>query len=107
MLGGQAGFRTGKWTAAGDDSSKPGYMLPLLLLSHCFGTFLATSAESAFYEQQRPLELAELYKPDDTGLLGLLKFALWQARLPAAAVAVSARSLDFSRRLSLLPVFKR
>ena len=98
----QVGFNRGKWDAAEDESPNPGYMLPLLLLSHCFGLFLATSAESAFYEQQRPLEFSELYKADDTGLLGLLKYALWQVRAVETLPCCRDPAVFFPRVLLVL-----
>lgn len=76
----QEGYQEHKWEESGDGASDPGWMLPLVILSRCFSTFLSTSAEAAFYEQQRPLRLAELVRPDGKGLLGLLRDGLWQVR---------------------------
>ena len=87
----QEAFRQGRWEVAGeqDESSDPGWMLPLVLVSHCFSTFLATSAEASFYDQQRPLPFSELYREDGTGLLGLLKYALWQVCPPRTTLCIS------------------
>ena len=40
--------------------------------------FLATSGDQDMYQRGRPLPFAQLHSPGGGGLLGLLKFALWQ-----------------------------
>lgn len=75
----QEGFRGGRWEGQPqEEAADPGWMLPLIITCQCFSTFLSTSAESSFYEQQRPLALSELHHDDSSGFLGLLKYALWQ-----------------------------
>ena len=57
-------------------------MLPLVVLCPVFSTSLATAGDEELYAHDRPLPLTELHPGQgqrSSGLLGLLKFALWQA----------------------------
>ena len=59
-------------------------MLPLLILSEAYSTYLSTFGDDYMYEKQRPLPLSELYQPESgKGLISLLKYCLWQVSAPA------------------------
>lgn len=79
----------GSWASAGwsllqDDRRDPGWMLPLLILSEAYSTYLSTFGDDYMYEKQRPLPLSELYHPEGSkGLISLLKYCLWQVSAPA------------------------
>ena len=69
------------WQPSNDSACDPGWMLPLVLMSRTYSTFLSTFGDDYMYRLQRPLPLQELYNgPQHKGLLSLLKFAIWQAR---------------------------
>jgi hypothetical protein len=63
-------------------------MLPLVILSRAYSTFLSTFGDDYMYRLQRPLPLLELYSggasgrqgSEERGLVALLKMAMWQAR---------------------------
>jgi hypothetical protein len=65
--------------AADEATCDPGWMLPLTVLSRVYSIFITTASIDDMYLVQRPLPLKELYDADAerSGLLSLLKFALW------------------------------
>ena len=53
--------------------------MPLVILSKVYTTYLSTFGDDYMYEQQKPLPLLELYSSErNEGLIGLLKYGLWQ-----------------------------
>ena len=53
--------------------------MPLVILSKVYTTYLSTFGDDYMYEQQKPLPLSELYSSErNEGLIGLLKYGLWQ-----------------------------
>ena len=70
-------------------------MLPLVILSRAYSTFLSTFGDDYMYRLQRPLPLGELYQSSggsggavpERGLVSLLKMAMWQVRLSLAAAS--------------------
>ena len=79
----------GNWASAGwnlpqNDRRDPGWMLPLLILSEAYSTYLSTFGDDYMYEKQRPLPLSELHRPEgNNGLISLLKYCLWQVSVAA------------------------
>ena len=73
----------------GRESSDPGWMLPLRLLSEVYTTHMATSGQLEMYESQKPLPLLELFDPKHPGegLVSLLKHALFQVQ-PTLSTAI-------------------
>ncbi len=66
-----------------DDRHDPGWMMPLVVLSKVYTTYLSTFGDDYMYQQQKPLPLSELYSPKrNEGLISLLKFGLWQVNAP-------------------------
>jgi len=76
----QAAWTQSSWVSSNDDTSDPGWMLPIIVLCRVYATYLNTTPDTHTHRQQRPLPLDQLYNPDSpaAGLLPLLKFALWQ-----------------------------
>jgi hypothetical protein len=68
--------RPGAWRQLQD----PGLLLPLLVLSQAFSSFMATADLDSFYQQQQPLALAQLAPAGapDQGLVPLLNTTLWR-----------------------------
>lgn len=57
--------------------------MPLVVLSKVYTTYLSTFGDDYMYQQQKPLPLSELYSPkSNEGLISLLKYGLWQVRIP-------------------------
>ena len=76
----QAAWVQNQWTPTNDSSLDPGWMLPTVVLSRVYSSYLNTAPDAHMYRLERPLPLEELYnsKRPEAGLLALLKFALWQ-----------------------------
>lgn len=76
----QGAWLSGKWTASTDGSLDPGWMLPTVVLSRVYSSYLNTAPDSHMYRSEKPLPLDQLYTSDkpNAGLLALLKYALWQ-----------------------------
>ena len=76
----QAAWTQSSWVSSKDDTSDPGWMLPIIVLCRVYATYLNTTPDTHTHRQHRPLPLDQLYNPDApaAGLLPLLKFALWQ-----------------------------
>lgn len=55
-------------------------MLPTVVLSWVYSSYLNTAPDAHIYQAERPLPLEQLHNTaqPNTGLLALLKFALWQ-----------------------------
>ncbi len=76
-----------------------GLMLPALILSQGFSSFMSTADLAAFYDQEQPLALAALVSPSDRsrGLVPLLNDMLWRLlwmdadRVPASSAAAALR----------------
>ena len=80
----QDNWASAGWCPPQDDRRDPGWMLPLLVLSEAYSTYLSTFGDDYMYEKQRPLPLSELYRPEGgKGLISLLKYCLWQVSVPA------------------------
>ena len=79
----QEAWASGRWSPMHDDRHDPGWMMPLVILSKVYTTYLSTFGDDYMYQQQKPLPLSELYSPkSNEGLISLLKFGLWQVRAP-------------------------
>ena len=79
----QEAWGSGCWKAVHDDRHDPGWMMPLVVLSKVYTTYLSTFGDDYMYQQQKPLPLSELYLPkSNEGLISLLKYGLWQVRTP-------------------------
>ncbi|KAA6423490.1 MAG: E3 ubiquitin- ligase UPL6 [Trebouxia sp. A1-2] len=76
----KAAWAQSSWVSSNDDTSDPGWMLPIIVLCRVYATYLNTTPDTHTHRQHRPLPLEQLYNPDSpaAGLLSLLKFALWQ-----------------------------
>ena len=80
----QGSWASASWTLPQGDRRDPGWMLPLLVLSEAYLTYLSTFGDDYMYEKQRPLPLSELHHHEgDRGLISLLKYCLWQVSAPA------------------------
>ena len=78
----QEAWGLGRWNPVHDDRHDPGWMMPLVVLSKVYSTYLSTFGDDYMYQQQKPLPLSELYSPRrNEGLISLLKFGLWQVRV--------------------------
>ncbi|DBA78986.1 TPA: hypothetical protein ACH3X1_008854 [Trebouxia sp. C0004] len=94
----KAAWTQSSWVPSNDDTSDPGWMLPIVVLCRVYATYLNTTPDTHTHRQQRPLPLDQLYNPDSptAGLLPLLKFALWQVlwvESPSSPMAAPARAL--------------
>ncbi|DBB12911.1 TPA: hypothetical protein ACH3X3_005665 [Trebouxia sp. C0006] len=94
----KAAWTQSSWVSSNDDTSDPGWMLPIIVLCRVYATYLNTTPDTHTHRQQRPLPLDQLYNPDSpaAGLLSLLKFALWQVlwvESPSSPMAAPARAL--------------
>ena len=87
----QDAYARGAWQPppGPNECGDPGWMLPLLILSRAYSTFLSTFGDDYMYRLQRPLPLAELHQSSgggggaaapERGLVSLLKMAMWQVR---------------------------
>ena len=111
----QAAWVNNQWTASSDSCLDPGWMLPIVVLSRVYSSFLNTAPDAHIYRAGKPLPLDELHSTDrpDAGLLALLKFALWQvlwveASSSGSSMAMSAHSclhMSVARTRNMLPGF--
>ena len=73
---------SGRWKPTHDDRHDPGWMMPLVVLSKVYTTYLSTFGDDYMYHLQKPLPLSELYSPRrNEGLISLLKYGLWQVSI--------------------------
>ena len=109
----QGTFAAGAWSPQRDALADPGWMLPLCVFCRVYTTFISTSADTDMYKHQRPLPLTELYDPaaPRSGVLALLKFALWHVLWTESTSShgeqpscpLSARLLGVVSHVAVLP----